>query len=429
MPRKDYEWDFAEPPLIGPHSLAKHRILREYVEEYVRVLTSDPRIDRLVLNLVDGFAGGGLYVDQAAPTITHPGSPQILMDAVSRAEAAANATRRKAFHIDARYFFVDSAPTAISCLRRVLSSRPTWHSESGRVQVIEGAFDAELNTIIATIRRRGRAGRSIFVLDQYGYTAAPVTLLARIARALPNAEIFLTLAVGWIVAYLADLKTAAAKLGISEAIVDSLTGYGDEGVPLDDPEARPTFRTLQILLKDVFATHVGTAFYTPFFIVSRDSNRAYWFLHLANSSRAHDVVKNLHWKVENHFQHFGGAGLDMLGYDPDQDPDVTRQLAFHFDDPARVRTRQALREAVSVRIARDFADGVRFDQLFAAICNETPATKAMLGETVTTLCGDGDLEKHGGVGEARAPTTKPKDDDIVRVARQRTWSFGTPRKP
>ena len=83
MPRKDYEWDFAEPPPIGPHSLAKHRILREYVEEYVRVLTSNPRIDRLVLNLVDGFAGGGLYVDHAAPTIIHPGSPQILLDAVS----------------------------------------------------------------------------------------------------------------------------------------------------------------------------------------------------------------------------------------------------------------------------------------------------------------------------------------------------------
>ena len=45
-----------------------------------------------------------------------------------------------------------------------------------------------------------------------------------IARALPNAEIFLTLAVGWIVAYLADLKTAAAKLGIGDAIVDRLTG-------------------------------------------------------------------------------------------------------------------------------------------------------------------------------------------------------------
>ena len=33
-------------------------------------------------------------------------------------------------------------------------------------------------------------------------------------------------------------------------------------------------RAVQILLKDVFTTHVGTAFYTPFFIVSRDSNRA-----------------------------------------------------------------------------------------------------------------------------------------------------------
>jgi three-Cys-motif partner protein len=429
MPRKDYEWDFSEPPSIGPHSLAKHRILREYVEEYVRVLTSNPRIDRLVLSLVDGFAGGGLYVDHATPTVVHPGSPQILLDAVFRAEAAANATRKKPFHIDARYFFVDSAPSAIFCLRRVLSGRPRWHSESPRVQVIEGAFDANLDQIIATIGERGTAGRSIFVLDQYGYTAAPLSVLARIAGALPKAEIFLTLAVGWIVAYLADLKTAATKLGMSAAFVNRLTEYGDEGVPLDDPDARPTFRALQILLKDVFTTHVGTAFYTPFFIVSRDSNRAYWFLHLANSPRAHDVVKALHWKIENHFQHFGGAGLDMLGYDPDHDPDVTHQLPFQFDDPARVWTRQALQETVTARIGRDFTGGVRFDNLFSSICNGTPATKAMLAETVSTLCTEGELEKRGGGGEARARTTKPKDDDIILVARQRTWSFGAPRRP
>ena len=79
---------------------------------------------------------------------------------------------------------------------------------------------------------------------------------------------------------------------------------------------------------------------------------------------------------------------------------MTRQLAFQFDDPARARTKLALREAVGARIARDFSSGVRFDELFAAICNETPATKAMLGEAVTSLCGYGDLEKHGGARSA-----------------------------
>jgi len=428
MPRKDYEWDFARPPTIGPHSLAKHRILREYVEEYVRVLTSNPRIDRLVLSVVDGFAGGGLYVDHSSPTTLQPGSPQILLDAVFRAEAAARSVRTKPFRIDAQYFFVDKDPAAIQCLRKVLSARQTWESESRCVQVIEGAFDVELDKIIAGIHRRGKAGRAIFVLDQCGYTAAPVAVLARIAHALPNAEIFLTLAIGWITAYLADLETAAAKLGISPTTVHRLAEYGEGGVSLDDPAARLTLRTLQILLKDVFTRHVGTAFYTPFFIVSRSSNRAYWFLHLANSPRAHDVVKDLHWKIENHFQHFGGAGLDMLGYDPDQDPDVTRQLPFEFDDPARSRTVQTLQETIGARIAREFRDGVRFDDLFAAICNETPATKAMLAETVTTLCVEGELEKRGGLGEARIPTTEPKDDDIIREARQRILSFGTSRK-
>ncbi len=83
------------------------------------------------------------------------------------------------------------------------------------------------------------------------------------------------------------------------------------------------------------AAPVGSRFYTLFFIVSRESNRPHWFLHMANDARANDVVKSLHWEVENHFQHFGGPGLMMLGYDPHVDPEVTRQTAFLFDNEAK----------------------------------------------------------------------------------------------
>jgi hypothetical protein len=59
-----------------------------------------------------------------------------------------------------------------------------------------------------------------------------------------------------------------------------------------------------------------------------------------------------------------------------------------------------------------------FDELFREVCNETPATRELLSLSVRDLCVAGELEKGGGTGERRAPTTLPHGDDLVRVARQ-----------
>src|SRR5262245_48031583 len=125
MPRKPYTWSIDDPPEIAPHSLAKHRILREYVEEYVRVLTANPRTDKLRLNLVDGVAGGGIYVDPRTG-LSQAGSPIVLLDAVRAAEAAANVSRAKPLRVDARYFFVDQDSSAVACLRETLRRRSDW---------------------------------------------------------------------------------------------------------------------------------------------------------------------------------------------------------------------------------------------------------------------------------------------------------------
>ena len=425
MPRKEYVWSFTDPPAIAPHTLAKHRILREYVQSYIRILTANTRTDRLLLNVVDGFAGGGIYVNPST-RITCPGSPTILLDAVRAAAAEANISRAKPLEIDARYFFIDRNASAIACLQQVLALRKTWASERARVQVIQGPFEAHLDATTDSITSRGRAHRSIFVLDQYGYTAAPPMLLRRIFDRLPNAEVFLTLAVGWAIAYLPDVRAAAEKMGIEKEVLNRLGEGADDGLPLDDGEITPKLQRLQTVLKDVFTTQIGSTYFTPFFIVSRESNRSYWFLHMANSLRAHDVVKALHWAVENHFEHYGGPGLAMLGYDSDKDPDITGQLPlpFRFDDQARTRTHSSLLEDLGRRLASTSPDGIAFDRLFGQVCNETPATKAMLATAVRDLCVAGELEKKGGEGEQRAPATAPRADDIIRPARQRTFSFG-----
>jgi three-Cys-motif partner protein len=371
---------------------------------------------------VDGFAGGGEYEDPRSRLIC-PGSPQILIDAIRAAEAAVNSARSKAVRIDARYLFVEKEPTVVAYLREVLRKRGDQPRDDGIVRVLEGAFEAHLDGIIAAIKSRGRAHRAIFVLDQYGYTGVPISMLTRIFDELPNAEVFLTLAVGWITAYLPNSRMAAERLGLSPEMIARLCAIDDDALDVDNPERRPDLLAIQRLLHRGFTAEVGSRFYTPFFIISRESNRPYWFLHMANNERANDVVKALHWEVENHFQHFGGPGLMMLGYDPSADPDVTRQTSFRFDDDARSRTRKALMETLAARISSAHPGGVVFDDLFREVCNETPATRELLSISVRDLCVLGELEKSGEGGERRAPATLPHGNDLVRVARQGVLRF------
>lgn len=93
-------------------------------------------------------------------------------------------------------------------------------------------------------------------------------------------------------------------------------------------------------------------------------------------------------------------------------------MSFGFDSIAKQRTEQALLKQLPDRIRARYAAGVQFADLFAAVTNETPATKEMVREVLTTLCREGDLGKRGGSGEQRRSETPIRDDDIVLLPRQ-----------
>ena len=78
MPQKHYEWKLGDKlPEIGAHSLAKHRILRRYIERYIEIVTAISWQEQLSITFVDGYAGGGRY---AHGRETVPGSPLILLE-------------------------------------------------------------------------------------------------------------------------------------------------------------------------------------------------------------------------------------------------------------------------------------------------------------------------------------------------------------
>lgn len=419
MAKKEYDWGADGPPLIAAHSLAKHRILREYIRRYIAVLTARMGQDTLRVSFIDGFSGGGEYRHHSTKELC-PGSPLILLESARLAQLEINQARTKPLHVDARFIFVEKQREVYEYLLNLLTQRGELPRSDGAIRLINSEFEPSLDRIIADVKSRGRAWRAVFVLDQYGYTGVPLTALARIFEELPNAEVFLTIAVGWITAYLPNARSAAEKLGFPKDLIDRICAPLMENS--DTPASTRSFDlfAIQRLLHDAFTLASGAQYYTPFFITSRDSNRPYWFLHLANSIRATDVVKELHWEINNHFEHFGAEGLLMLGYDPREGTSGQRQQSFCFDHGAAAQTHAKLITELPPRLRLVHPSGVEFGKLFKLLTNETTATRNQLSSAIRDLCIEGEVHKRGARGERRDSRTLPRDDDIVRPSSQST---------
>ena len=128
----------------------------------------------------------------------------------------------------------------------------------------------------------------------------------------------------------------------------------------------------------------------------------------------------LHWEMENHFQHFGGAGLGMfgtLGYDPRNDIE-TPLLPFQFDSVAAEQTNESLLDSLPRRIS-DFNGEISFAAFCDAVANETPATKQMLGQNISDLSRENELAIYTSAGRRRRNGVQIAAEDVIVVPRQR----------
>jgi hypothetical protein len=256
----------------------------------------------------------------------------------------------------------------------------------------------------------------IFVLDQYGFTDVSMMDLQKIFHDLPNAEVILTIATDWLVDYWSEknYETILPNLGIS------LTPEFANQVKREHPnDWRPI---IQHALHMEFKLQSGAGFYTPFFIHSTESHRAYWLLHFSGHAKARDVMTELHHELQNHFQHFGSPGIDMLngmfGFDPRRirDPQQT-MLSYDFDESSRQLTHDALVEQIPQVLP---ATGISFQRLFETLVNSMPGTRSMLMSAVQDLTKLNQLEVIATNRRIRNKGVSINSQDIIQRCNQQT---------
>jgi three-Cys-motif partner protein len=262
------------------HTLAKHAILRRFLEAWFPILS------RQTANLggksrnilyVDGFAGPGEYAGG------EPGSPVI----------ALNVALNHNLPLPVHFVFIEQREDRFRHLLQVIE-RQKIRTTASRNVVLEpprlGSCDESLAAVLDDHDRRGIPfGPALAFLDQFGYSAVSMELIARIMR-YPQCEVF---------SYLdyRDMNRWITDPDKHDAFTRT---YG--GKEWREAIALPGKRRRSLLL-DLYKTALkekASVRYVQSFAMSDDTGTLlYWLLFCTNHLRGLEEMKRAMWTVDD----------------------------------------------------------------------------------------------------------------------------------
>ncbi|MDD5228503.1 MAG: three-Cys-motif partner protein TcmP [Methylococcales bacterium] len=421
--KKHYGWNPISPPDVDQHSIVKHEIIRSYLIKYVQTLTSSHLQDELKLTLIDGFSGGGIYQHKVTKETVY-GSPIVMLEAIKEADFLINQKRLKKLALNVDYFFIDKDKMACDSLKNVLKDKGYYDLIDKSIFIHQSVFDKQIDNITTFISRKSpRSPRAIFLLDQYGYKDVPTSLIRKIFASLKNAEVILTFNVDALLTYATDKKGGMQKMLNQIGTPHALRGRSIEEIKNSE---KNSMLFIQSCLHQDLIKNCNAPYYTPFFIRSSNGYGDYWLIHLSQHPRAHDVMKQIHWQKNNHFIHYGNAGLDMFsmaGYVPERDSAYTKQIeldGYHFDDIAEKESVKVLSHQIPALIHKHGHDGITFAELFSNTCNNSPASSEIYKKAINELVGSKEVNVTSPDGKNRQSFNTIHDKDRIIISSQRS---------
>lgn len=453
MPNNEYKWRIGDlPPTIKPHSIAKQKVYEEYIDKYIHTFNKNPMVPNFKMVIVDGFAGGGAYIDVNGKP--HEGSPVKVFQSVINAEKAIDKNRKNKFTVQAKFFFIEKKLTNFNYLKQHLTDLEYDKYFDEKIFIQQGSFEDTYEKIIKSIRQDFTEGiRAIFILDQYGWTNVPTHIIRKIFQELPNAEIILTISVDHLIDYICNPEEFIEAESQIELFGSAHKQKKiEQGIKIKQA-ARDAFQnTLELDLKDLHDTKEehpqvwraiieqklteklqlasGAKYYTPFFLSEEGRHRDMWLVHLSNHSEARNVMTQVHWSVSTHkeikMQHYGSIGLDMLGYNAKYDDSVNNSLSSSFTDFSFNKEDESnMKLKIIEELPRKLHNNpITWRELYSQCANYTPAHKGQMKDVAQELLQLNELSVIGKDGEIRR--TDIKDDDIIQIPPQLNLNFDTP---
>lgn len=406
MVEKRYRW--ADGATLEEHSLRKHKILREYVFDYLTVRCKLPQQDRFRLAIVDGFAGGGRYRCGAA------GSPLIFIEELKRAVEAVNTQRAVqslgAIEVECLLIFNDASRDAVELLRTHVAplqaaSALTCPKLHLRVEYLNDPFEMAYPKI-KDLLGRGRYRSVIFNLDQCGHSHVERDTILDIMHSYPAAEIFYTFVISSLLAFLQKdqperLRAQLDHLGLPSNDVQALDGLMSRKEWLGTAE------------KIVFDAFRLCAPYVSPFSINNPGGWRYWLIHFANVYRARQVYNNILHDNASLQAHVGRPGLNMLSYDPRHE----EGMLYLFDEDGRASAKTQLMDDIP-RLVSEAGDTVAVMEFYESIYNVTPAHA---DDVHLAIIDNPDLEVITPTGGERRKPNTISVNDTIKLKRQRSF--------
>lgn len=406
MVEKPYDW--SDGAKLEEHSRRKHKILREYVFDYLTVRCKLPQQERFRLAIIDGFAGGGRYEGGTA------GSPIIFMEELKHAVEAVNTKRAvqglATIEVECLLVFNDASTEAITLLKsnvapvqaEITQTCPKLHL---RVEYLNESFETAY-PLIKGLLERGRYKSVLFNLDQCGHSHVARETILDIMHSYPAAEIFYTFVISSLIAFLQKdqperLRGQLSHLGLSPGNLDALDGLMSQQDWLGAAE------------KIVFDAFRLCAPYVSPFSINNPGGWRYWLIHFANAYRARQVYNNVLHDNASLQAHFGRSGLNMLSYDPRHD----EGMLYLFDTNGRTVSKNQLLEDVP-RLIADAGDAMPVMDFYESVYNVTPAHA---DDIHSAIIENPDLEVITPAGGERRKANTIAVNDVIRLKTQRSF--------
>jgi three-Cys-motif partner protein len=253
------------------HTLAKHQILRWYLDAWLAILGSGSWAKDDVV-LIDGFAGPGRYRDG------EKGSPLLMLDAYL--EHSADITAR------GHFYFIEENPARAQYLQGQIDGYVLPNAVEA--EVIQGSFDVEFSPLIERLRRRFSELPPTFAfIDPFGAGGISVALSTPLLS-IPRCELLVYVPVAHLARFVdhPDLTATLNTLYGSEA--------WREATKTDVLEERKR------ILHDLFLAEVEKkADWTRSFeITPQAGHNSYYLFFGTNSERGLQRMKDAMWRVD-----------------------------------------------------------------------------------------------------------------------------------
>lgn len=253
---------------LEPHTLAKHRILKLYLQAWFPILSS---IHQKVV-YIDGFCGPGRYKGG------EPGSPLIVL------ELAVNHTKQLQDQIV--FWFIDNEQKRIEHLRSELEQLTL--PANFKVITDHGNFDQKLESALNGLDSAGAALAPTFIfIDPFGFSGVPYSLIERALKK-PRCEALITFMVDSINRWL-DHPNENVRQHIAE-IFGTTEVFGID---------RKSANRIDIL-KELYQKQLQKiATFVRFFEMRDRTGRVEYLLFFASNHRlGHIKIKEAMWAVD-----------------------------------------------------------------------------------------------------------------------------------